>query len=111
MDPLIKRFRIPPKNLGSFRLEITWISSSFHVAPQQSWKDRKMTDNMVSLVEIPRILREEYDIAATYRQLYGWILDGRIPATKEIPSGRWMVRSSEVPFIAESISPRPMVID
>jgi hypothetical protein len=55
--------------------------------------------NFIPLVEVPRILRDEYKTEVTYRQVYNLALDGSIGAVKDPQSGRWKVPEDQLIFV------------
>lgn len=54
------------------------------------------------LTDTPRALKELTGVGIQYQKLYRHIVDGTIPAEKNI-SGRWFVKRSDLPEIAKTL--------
>ncbi len=65
-----------------------------------------MPNNKIKLPELPRLLREKYEIKVSYRQVYGAVLDGVIPAEKDTSGSRWLIAPDDLPKIAEKFGHR-----
>ena len=63
-----------------------------------------MENEFVPLADAPRILREDLKIEISYRKLYGFILDGRVPARKDPQSGRWMILREHLIFVKGALN-------
>jgi hypothetical protein len=63
-----------------------------------------MADTL-SIADLPRTLRDMTGKRWSYQQLYRMVVDGDLPAEKNA-SGRWRVRRSDVPGIAEKLKHR-----
>ncbi len=68
--------------------------------------EETMPDNKIKLPELPRRLREEFNLVVSYRQVYGAVLDGTIPAERDPSGSRWQVTPNDLPLIAEKLGHR-----
>ena len=57
----------------------------------------------IKLSELPRRLRDEFDVFVPYRKLYIAVLDGVIPAERDASGARWIVDADDLPEIAKTL--------
>lgn len=63
-----------------------------------------MSDHLIELPRLPRILREEHGVPAPYPRVWRAVTDGLIPA--ERTGRRWFVRERDLPLIARTLAER-----
>ena len=57
----------------------------------------------IKLPETARRLREDFGVSVSYRSIYHKVLDGIIPAERDASGGRWLVKVSDLPTIADAM--------
>jgi hypothetical protein len=57
---------------------------------------------VLSLSDVPRIIRNMTGKRASYQKLYRLLVDGDLPGEKNA-AGRWQVRRQDIPVIAENL--------
>ncbi len=62
-----------------------------------------MTNTKIKLSEVPRRLRDQFDVSVSYRRLYTAVLDGIVPAEREDSVSRWLIDTNDLPEIAKTI--------
>lgn len=69
-----------------------------------------METTFIPLVDVPRILREDFKVEVTYRQVYNLALDGKLGAKKDPQSGRWLVPKDHLIFIQGHLHRGPLEV-
>ncbi len=57
----------------------------------------------IKLSELPRRLRDQFDVTVSYRRLYTAVLDGIVPAERDASGSRWLIDPNDLPEIARTI--------
>ncbi len=57
----------------------------------------------IKLSEIPRRLRDQFDVSVSYRRLYTAVLDGIVPAERDASGSRWLIDADDLPKIASAL--------
>jgi hypothetical protein len=55
----------------------------------------------IPLSRVPRELHSRFGVTASYRQLYQWCVDARVPAELNANGTRWRIREADLPVIAD----------
>ena len=60
-----------------------------------------MPTQRIKLSEVPRLLKDEFGLAVSYRRVYSAVLDGIVPAERDASGNMWLIRSDDMPEIAK----------